>query len=198
MLEEISRLDRDLLIYLNSLHHPILDVVMTAVSGKWFWTPLYGLLVAWLVVQFKKRSWLLLPIIALAVALADRISSGLFKPYFERFRPCHDGRLCDLLHLPDGCGGYYGFVSSHAANSFVVAMLLHLLLRPAYIKYRALLWIWAALVSYSRVYLAAHYPADIIFGGIMGILVGWFVYLLYRFLERKIYGDALVLQEPQI
>ncbi len=197
MLEELYRLDRDLLIYLNSLHHPVLDIIMTAVSGKWFWTPMYGVIVAWLIVNFKKRSLLLLPCIALSVALADRISSGFFKPYFERFRPCHDGRICELLHIPDGCGGYYGFISSHAANSFVVAMLLHLLLLPGFKKYRAFLWFWAILVSYSRVYLAAHYPADIIMGGLLGILVGWLVYMLYRFLELKIFGDHFRLS-PEI
>ena len=191
MLEELYRLDRDLLIYLNSLHTPFLDLVMTAVSGKWFWLPLYLAITAWLIYTFRKKVLLLLPLIGLAVALADRISSGFFKPYFERFRPCHDGRICDLLHLPDGCGGYYGFLSSHAANSFVLAMLLHLILKPNYKRYRALLWFWAILVSYSRVYLAAHYPADIILGGLLGIVIGWLIYLLYRFLEGRFFQPTI-------
>jgi undecaprenyl-diphosphatase len=62
----------------------------------------------------------------------------------------------------------YGFCSSHAANSFALAMAVYLLNKNKWVGF--ILFFWAFLISYSRIYLGAHYPLDVFVGAILGIL----------------------------
>ena len=96
-----------------------------------------------------------------------------------RPRPCHAPDLLGLVHLPTGrCGGAYGFVSSHAANFFGLAVYLGLLLREGWLF--GLLLIAAVLVGYSRIYMGVHYPGDILAGGLLGALAGWAIAWAYK------------------
>lgn len=171
MLETILNLDTDLFLFLNGLNSPFWDPIMIFFSGKLTWLPLYLLLIFFM---YRKFGWRLVwPLIGvvLVVVLADQTSVHLFKNVFERLRPCHNPEIQEFIHLASGrCGGRFGFVSSHAANSFGVATFLAYLFRRRWFSISIL--IWAALVSYSRIYLGVHYPADIIVGGLLGAVCG--------------------------
>ena len=170
----LQNLDRQLLLAINRACSPALDAVMVFVSNRTVWFPAYALLIGWLIYYFRRRALLLLPLVIGAVALADSISSRLFKPYFGRLRPCHDADVSALLHLPDGCGGQFGFLSSHAANSFALAVFLLIALPAGRLRGLKIgVFGWAALLSYSRVYLGAHYPSDVLGGAMVGALLGW-------------------------
>ena len=120
----LENLDKELFLFLNSLNSPFWDQIMYSISGKIIWIPLYLAILVTIGVKYRKRFPLILLFIILAVALADQSSVHLFKNVFQRLRPCHDPELEGLVHLVNGrCGGLYGFVSSHAANSFNVAAL---------------------------------------------------------------------------
>ena len=139
------------------------------------------LLLGWLIYWFGRRAWVLVPLLLAAVGLADSITSRLFKPFFARPRPCHSSTLAGLLRLPDGCGGMFGFLSSHAANSVALVVFLALVLPAG--RFRTLKWgvaAWAALLSYSRIYLAAHYPSDVLGGALVGGLLAWLAATLFR------------------
>ena len=182
MLEYLKELDHELFIFLHGLQHPFWDKIMITVSDKYFWIPFYAALLAFLIYLFRKKSYVLLPAIALTIGAADSISSAILKPWVARLRPCHDASLAQVLHLVDGCGGSYGFVSSHAANSFGLAVLLTLVLERRYNWLKAALFIWAAVVSYSRIYLGAHFPGDILAGALLGSLSA----LVFGWLFRKL------------
>ncbi len=101
---------------------------------------------------------------------------GVLKP--------HSTLLMYLVDVVDGYrGGRYGFISSHAANTFAVGVFLALLLRNARTAFSLVLW--AALCSYSRIYLGVHYPADILFGMLWGLLVGLFTYMACAYILRR-------------
>ena len=117
--------------------------------------------------------------IILVITLADQTSVHLFKNVFQRLRPCHEPALEGLVHLVNNkCGGQFGFISSHAANTFGLALLTLLWIKKGW--FTALMITWALLVAYSRVYLGVHYPADVLMGGVWGAGCGWMVFLLFR------------------
>lgn len=127
--------------------------------------------------------WFLIAI-AIVVALTDQLSVHLFKNVFERLRPCHNPDLNGLVHLVNSkCGGKFGFVSSHAANTFGVAMFIHYIFRVRWFTLSILLW--ATIVSYSRIYLGVHYPGDVVFGALLGVLIGWGVWRVFKMLTPK-------------
>jgi undecaprenyl-diphosphatase len=169
----LTGFDHRLLLAINHAHTPLLDKVMTFASQIKVWFPFYGVLLAWLIYHFRHQAKILLPLLATTVALADSITSRLFKPFVARPRPCHAADLASQLYLPDGCGGQFGFMSSHAANAMGLAVFLLLTLPTG--RFRGLkvgVFLWAGLISYSRVYLAAHYPADVLGGWLVGATLG--------------------------
>jgi undecaprenyl-diphosphatase len=177
MLETLNLWDTQLFLFLNGLHAPFLDRVMWFVSGKIQWLPLYLGILVLLIYRFRWRSlWILLGVAAL-ITMSDQSSVHLFKNVFERLRPCHQYDLAGLVHLVnDYCGGSYGFVSSHASNSFAVAVFTGLFIRNRY--YWTGMLFWAALIGYSRIYLGVHFPGDILGGALLGSLLAWGLYLL--------------------
>jgi undecaprenyl-diphosphatase len=107
------------------------------------------------------------------------------KPFFERLRPSHDPSMQNLIHLVDDYrGGLYGFASSHAANTFGVALFVWLTLRPVY-NWIFLIFLWAAVMTYTRIYLGVHYPGDIIVGALVGLVSGWVGFKASEFLRIR-------------
>ncbi|NOQ27861.1 MAG: phosphatase PAP2 family protein [Bacteroidales bacterium] len=185
MLEFLNNLDTQLFIFLNGINSPFWDVVMRWISGSKSWIPMYLVIVAYIVYKFRWKAIITLVFIALVVTLADQISVKAFKEVFERLRPCHNPELQDIVHLvKNKCGGKYGFVSSHAANTFGVAFFLSLFFKNR--NFSIFIFIWASVVSYSRIYLGVHYPFDVLGGAILGSVIGYFVYLLHNFTLQKV------------
>ncbi len=180
----LERLDQQLFLFLNSINSPFWDQVMHAISGKIIWVPLYLVILIAMGIKYKRKFLIILLFIVLAVTLSDQ-TSVLLKNIVQRLRPCHDPSLQGLVHLFNGeCGGLYSFVSSHATNSFDVALLGILFLRKRWITVSLI--IWALVVGYSRIYLGVHFPGDVICGSILGSLIGWGIYNLYVLTDRKI------------
>lgn len=173
MIDYLTNIDTELFLFLNGLHVDWLDPVMTFISGKITWAPFYVVLLYLVIKKYKKQSILIIIGIILLIVCADRVSSGFFKPVFERPRPCHNEAIKELVYLPNGhCGGAYGFISSHACNTFALAAYLILILRRYYKKIAWVMLPWATLVAYSRIYMGVHYPGDVVAGAIVGAMIG--------------------------
>ena len=181
----LERLDQQLFLFLNSLNSPFWDQVMHAISGRVIWAPLYLAILIFLGIKYKRKFLIILLFIILAVTLADQSSVQLFKNLVQRLRPCHEPSLEGLVHLVNGeCGGEFGFVSSHATNSFNVALISLLFISKKW--YTISIILWAIIVGYSRIYLGVHYPGDVICGSLLGALIGWSIYKLYVLIDNKI------------
>ena len=178
MLDKLIAFDTKVFLCLNGLHSPVWDKIMWYISGKLEWLPLYLILLGYIIYRYRWHSIVILIAISIAITLADQLSVLVFKETIQRLRPTHNPDIGHLVHVVnDYRGGSFGFVSNHAANSFVLASFLSLLFRKNYLT--LFLLIWAGLVSYSRIYLGVHYPGDILGGAIFGSLIGWLTYQLY-------------------
>jgi undecaprenyl-diphosphatase len=190
-MEQLIEWDKALFLYLNSLHAPGLDPVMKVLTGKLFWIPLYAFLLYFLVRHFGKQSWVLLLGIVLTIVVADQVCSSLLKPLVARLRPTHEPTLAGMVHIVAGYrGGTYGFASSHAANTIGIATFFYLVFGRTH-KWILLLFAWAALVCYTRIYLGVHYPGDILGGAIVGTLAAWGSFWLTKKIKQYIYPDVL-------
>lgn len=184
-MDVIDKLDTQLFLFLNGLNSPFWDQVMWFISGKKEWIPLYLVLLGWIIYRFRWRTILMIPFLVLMIVLSDQIS-GFLKAGVERLRPSRDPSISEFVHIVNNYrGGLYGFVSAHAANSFALASFTSLLFRVPW--YSIAIFFWAALVSYSRIYLGVHYPGDILGGFLLGILVGTFVFRAWEFADSKVY-----------
>ncbi len=185
MLEWILELDEALFLFLNELNTTWLDPIMFFISGKLEWIWLYVLIIVRLIYKHKKAGLIALVVLILSVSLNDYITSGLMKPYFERIRPSHDPSLAGMVHILNNYkGGLYSFASSHASNAFALATFLWLIFRRKE-KWVVYMFVWAAVVAYSRIYLGVHYPGDIIVGASVGAIVANILYRLYNILAQR-------------
>lgn len=186
MLEKLIHFDQELFLLLNGAHNQFFDFVMYWASDKFIWIPLYLFFFYLIFKKIGLKGFYVLIAAVVLITLSDQASVHLFKDVFRRLRPCHEPLLDGMVHLVKGhCGGIYGFVSSHASNVFAIAIFMSLIFRNNYKYATLLLMLWASFVAYSRIYLGAHYPGDILGGALLGAIIGFLVYKLYLWLTIK-------------
>lgn len=186
MLETLKEIDTQWFLWINSHHTTALDWTMWTLSQHWSWAVVIVLAFVLLTLRQEPRRWWLVAFgVVLCFLLADQ-GSVLIKDTVCRLRPCH--ALEDVRMFRTHCGGQYGFVSSHAANAFAVALFFVL----RYWKRMKRQWplllliVWALATSYSRAYLGKHYPGDLVCGAILGCIIALIVWWLTDTIEKKV------------
>lgn len=184
IISSLNQVDQSWLLAINGQHNSFFDPFMFWISDKWIWFPMYVAIIYSIIKQKHGETIFIAVGIALTILLCDQFASGLCKPFFQRLRPCQDPVIGSMVHTV--CGfkcDLYGFMSSHAANTFGLAIFTSLLFKDKY--FNVMIWGWALLNCYSRMYLGVHYPGDIICGALVGLLFGWLCFMFYRFLINR-------------
>ena len=184
-MDALQQFDAGIFSAINGWHAAYFDSFMWLVTKIATWIPMILML---LYLLYFKKGWRKTVAVVLAIALviliADQVSASIIKPLVERSRPSHNESLQSTIHIVNGYrGGPFGFVSSHAANCFGIALLLAMIF-----KNRLFTWtmvVWATLMCYSRIYLGVHYPGDIVCGAILGFVSAWIVYRIFKWVGKK-------------
>lgn len=189
MIETLTSLDNQILLFFNGNHSPFMDECMSLITGKWIWIPFYLFLIDMLFKKLgPKYAALTLIAVTLAIVMTDQICASVIRPYIGRLRPCNPNNpIFEYITLVKGIQpGGYSWPSCHAANTFALATLLSCVIRSR--KFTAMIFFWAIIVSISRLYCGVHYPTDILcgaaFGSVFGYLALVFVTRIYTVFPR--------------
>lgn len=183
----LSDIDARLLLIVNGAHSPFFDSVMWCISGRWIWIPFY---VVFAYLLFRRMSWkrasICLVTIGLIILAADQTCATLIRPEIGRLRPANlNNPLSSFVHVVNGYrGGRYGFPSCHAANTFALAVFMSLVIRHKW--FTVMMFSWAFVVSYSRMYLGVHYFGDLFCGATIGSLFAVLFYYLQNYLFKRL------------
>ena len=185
-LNRFINLDQIITLYLNGSDSVTFDKIMMFITETWTWIPV-AICLLYIIIRNNcwKGSILTIVTLALVITFSDQITSGLCKPLFHRLRPTQDSEIMYLVDIVNGYrGGKYGFMSSHAANTFSVCVCVSLIIKNKYLTFTSFLW--ALLNSYSRIYLGVHFFGDVLCGAIVGICIGFIMHFFFKKMMRKI------------
>jgi undecaprenyl-diphosphatase len=176
--DTVEAIDRATFVLINStLRHALLDVFMPLITEKWNFVLPMALVVLYLLAKGGRRGRMIVLCAVLLVVCADASATAL-RSYFQRVRPC---QALQGVRLLVGCSDSFSFPSGHATNAFALAAFF-----ATYYRQRALLlFVMAALVGYSRIYVGVHYPADVLAGAVLGVAFGLAVGVSTRTLARR-------------
>jgi undecaprenyl-diphosphatase len=172
-MDTFVRWDTELFIYLNNLGSQKFDGFWLFMTNEYYWIPAYLLVFIIVIEKYGWKKALFIGVsIGIMIALIDNIAT-LFKNWIQRPRPCRNSELDGLFRLViENCRGTYCYFSAHAANSFGLATYLSALFYKKHKYAPCLLFVWAMLVSYSRIYVGVHFPLDVVSGALVGVLIG--------------------------
>jgi undecaprenyl-diphosphatase len=188
MLDTIIELDQALFLFLNGLHHPLLDDFFIFITkNKIAWAISFLVPIIYGFIKLKQRMILPFVMTLILFGVSDSFTSKVMKPGFERLRPCFQEGVKEQQRLIgyESCGGKYGFVSSHAANTFAFVTFLFFIFQSLSRKW-GYFYIYAFLIAYSRIYVGKHYPLDVIYGGLIGAILGLAFYKILLGLKKKL------------
>jgi len=163
----------------QSLSNPVFDFIMPLITNKNNWVLIIISLLFYLAILNGRRGQIAFVILIITIGFTDSFSSFILKPYIGRIRPSHD--IYEYINLLVAKGGKWSMPSNHAANISAIAVVLSYF----YDKMKIPLYSLAGIISFSRVYVGVHYPADVLVGGVFGYGIAWLILSLWVILKMR-------------
>lgn len=183
MLESLINKDQQLLIYLNNLGTDFWDPIFMYITHQINWWPFFVILIFLLLKKISlKQFGLLVLVLALFFIFTDQMTN-VVKYAVARLRPVNDPDILPHLRYLRGANSP-SFFSGHASNSMGSILLIFLIMKKYY-KYAWVIFFFPLLFAYTRIYLALHYPLDILCGYLFGLASGTLFYFIFKYFNNR-------------
>jgi undecaprenyl-diphosphatase len=188
-------LDQLLFLFFNGKHSPFFDWIMVMASNALTWIPVYfvGIFILLRVLKFVSPAYFisnasLVIVSLLAIILICYQWLPLVFPHFvNRLRPYYDADISSAVHIVGNvCEKKYGFYTFRACTVFALSTFLCFAFHETFRWMKLLLILWALFVSYSRIYLGAHYPVNVVVSALSGVLIGYLAYRAYNYIKDSV------------
>jgi undecaprenyl-diphosphatase len=188
-------LDQLLFLFFNEKHSPFFDWLMSLASNALTWIPVYlfGLFILLRILKFMNpssfisNSSLVLFSLLVIVLICYQWLPLVFPYFVNRIKPCYDVDLSSVIHtVGDVCGDKYGFYAFRPCTVFALSTFLCFAFHETVKWMKLLLILWAIFVSYSRIYLGAHYPVNVVVSALSGIFIGYMAYRAYNYIKDSV------------
>lgn len=173
--------DKETLFFLvNGSHTPFLDRIMPYVTGIGEAIAMSLILVLLLYFKSFRNGWYVT--VAACCTVFSSLVTQVLKSLFAAPRPLSYFADQSLVHILPEWKHYYNrsFPSGHTCGAFAMFFILSCLLPERYRKYAVIFFFLGLAVAYSRMYLGAHFFADIYAGSIVGVGVSSIILLVMR------------------
>jgi undecaprenyl-diphosphatase len=170
--------DKQLLLFLHAQGYSFWDGFWLFITYPPHWIPLFFLLFYLGYKAFGLNKAIYIAILTAFSALTALTIVNLIKNYFQRLRPINDASINGTIRVIVEYNDF-SFVSGHSTVSFSIAFLSFWILKKNY-RFAFLIFIFPLLFAYSRIYLALHFPIDILFGMFLGYLIALIFYKLTK------------------
>lgn len=183
MLENLIEKDQQLLIYLNNLGTNFLDPIFMYITHQINWWPFFIILIFLLLKKISLKQFGLLVLVLTVFFVFTDQTTNLVKYSVARLRPVNDPLIEPFLRILRKANSP-SFFSGHASNSSGSILIIFLIMKRYY-KYAWLIFFFPLIFAYTRIYLALHYPLDILCGYIFGLSSGFLFYYIFRYFNNK-------------
>ena len=188
MISYLSTIDHSLFWLINAHHNVVFDyffAIITNLGNGWYITPILLFIVLRKVPKSQILAFIIFSVLAMTTC---GLLNSQVKKHVSRARPpayfaAHPVVTCSangcdtaVVHVVGKKLMRHSFPSGHTNTAVSAATLLALSFGG---------WYWASfivafLVGYSRVYLGVHFPGDVVCGALLGFIIMWIGYILYR------------------
>lgn len=183
VLNSIINYDKQLLLYIHSKGSLSWDTFWMLATNPLSWSPL---VILFFLLGTRAIGLIKTILSTIIIAISGTFSLfivNLIKNYFKRERPINDNSINHSIRILVEQNDF-SFVSGHSTVSFTITFMLFWILKNNY-KYTFLLFIFPILFAYSRIYLAVHFPTDILFGMLIGYLIAIVFYKIIHSIVLK-------------
>lgn len=186
VIDWLIHIDKQVFVFVQThLTATWLDGIMLAIRNPYTWIPFYIYMLYWVLRRGKITALKFICCSIICITITDFSSAHIFKPLFERLRPCYDTDTAAIVRGIVGCGGKFSFPSSHASNHFGLAAFWYYSIRLLTGQKWRLLWIWAFVISFAQIYVGVHFPLDVTGGGLLGFFTGWALSRLFLYWTKS-------------